>query len=382
MAQKKIKVAVLSREFDPSGGGAQKYCVELTNRLSKIYNVHVFAQNIKYQNSAINFHKVPKFINRPRFLNQIFFSIYTKFKLKGKFQIVHSHENVSHANVYTQHVDCVKTFYTNKYGIRKILAFVKILLSPRLISYLCLEYAKMKPSKDKVIVTVSDLLRMNIIQSYPSIEGNIIFAHPGINIEKCERKSGNNSLIRNKLNIKANDFVLLFIAHDFKRKGLVNILEALDKISNPKIHLIVCGKDDPKKIRISETISQNIHFLGKVEKISDLYCISDALIHPTLNDTFGMVALEAMSFMVPVILSGSNFCGISEYLEKEEVIFLDNPRDSNEISEAIKLLFRDPKLRKSISLNAFKKAKNYSWDNTLKATIRGYERVIYQNDTY
>ena len=40
-----MKIAVLIRNYRRSAGGAERYCVELTERLSVNHDVHVFSQN-------------------------------------------------------------------------------------------------------------------------------------------------------------------------------------------------------------------------------------------------------------------------------------------------------------------------------------------------
>jgi len=138
-----MKIAVLIRDYDFSGGGSQKYCVELTNRLSEIHDVHVYAQNIVTPFDKITFHKIPRLFTKPRFLNQLIFSRLTRKAVEqGRYDIVHSHDTVTHADVYTLHVDCVKTKWTNKKGLAKFLYFLDTLLSPRMLSYLWLEHKK------------------------------------------------------------------------------------------------------------------------------------------------------------------------------------------------------------------------------------------------
>ena len=115
-----MKIAVLIRNYRRSAGGAERYCVELTERLSANHDVHVFTQN--YENnplSQITFHKILQLSEKPRFINQLLFSRLTKNATSGKFDIVHSHELVTHADIYTIHVPCFKSSWVNIHGIRK-----------------------------------------------------------------------------------------------------------------------------------------------------------------------------------------------------------------------------------------------------------------------
>ena len=110
--------------------------------------------------------------------------------------------------------------------------------------------------------------------------------------------------------------------------------------------------------------------------MSELYPASDAVIHPTIDGTYDMVVLEAMSHKLPVIIVSSvNYCGFSEHLSSEEAIILDNPRSSKEISKNIELLNNQPELHNKISENGLKKSKKISWNSALKVTIQAYKQI-------
>ena len=146
MVNERLKIAVLIRNYNASGGGAERYCVELTERLAKIHEVHVFSQYISEKSDNIVFHKIPQFFKRPRYLNQILFSWLTNQATQDKFDIIHSHDTVAHANIYTLHVPCFKTKWTKAKGIKNVLRWLNTLLSPRKITYLWLENIEMKYS--------------------------------------------------------------------------------------------------------------------------------------------------------------------------------------------------------------------------------------------
>jgi UDP-glucose:(heptosyl)LPS alpha-1,3-glucosyltransferase len=110
--------------------------------------------------------------------------------------------------------------------------------------------------------------------------------------------------------------------------------------------------------------------------MSELYPVADTLIHPTLGDTYGMVALEAMSHRLPVIISSSEYCGFSEHLSNEEAIILENPQNSEEISKNIKLLNNHLDLRQKIAKNGLEKSKQINWETTTNKTLETYERLL------
>ena len=379
MSDDKLRIAVLIRNYSASGGGAERYCVELTNRLSKIHEVHVFSQHNSEHSDNISFHKIPQWFKKPRFVNQLLFSWLTKRATQNKFDIVHSHDMATHANIYTLHVPCVRTKWAQSKGIRKILRWANTLLSPRKMAYLWLENKEMQVLPNRHFISVSEYLSRNILESYPNLNGHITIAHPGIEIQSTsdEKIAELRQEFRKKHNIPLSAFVLLFVAHGFKRKGLPAIVKALEILNNKNIHIVVAGSGNPKEIQInSPTVQNNTHFIGVIQNMSKLYPVTDTLIHPTLGDTYGMVVLEAMSHKLPVIVSGAKYCGFSEHLDNEEAIILDNPIDSQEISTDIQTLTNQLELRNKISENGFKKSQAINWKNTTNKTLNAYKKIL------
>ncbi len=75
---KKLKIAVLIRDFVTTGG-AERYACEVTRRLAPEHEVHVFCQNWNPTISEeIAFHRIPKLLAKPSFVNQLLFSFFTR----------------------------------------------------------------------------------------------------------------------------------------------------------------------------------------------------------------------------------------------------------------------------------------------------------------
>ena len=247
------------------------------------------------------------------------------------------------------------------------------------MAYLWLENKEMQILPNRHFISVSEYLSRNILESYPNLNGHITIAHPGIEIQPAsdEKTAKLRQEFRKKHNIPLSAFVLLFVAHGFKRKGLPAIVKALEILNNKNIHIVVAGSGNPKEIQInSPTVQNNTHFIGVIQNMSKLYPVTDTLIHPTLGDTYGMVVLEAMSHKLPVIVSGAKYCGFSEHLDNEEAIILDNPIDSQEISTDIQTLTNQLELRNKISENGFKKSQAINWKNTTNKTLNAYKKIL------
>jgi len=370
MEDKKIKkIAFLVRNFDITGGGAERFCVELVNGLKNNYEVHVFSQNITARIPKVEFHQVTQKINRPRFLNQFLFGIRARKILKNSdFDIIHSHDIIPGADVYTIHVPCFKSFITNSSSLKKVLLLLSLPLSPRKLMYLLMENKVYRPNKK--ILPVSNLLAQNIRKNYPkSAISNITY--PGIWPEN-DKFTKNNKLRKDNL-IPIESFVVLFMGHSFERKGLQSIIQALEILNNSEIYLLVAGNGKENDIKFSnEHVKKNTKFLGKIDQISDFYSAGNVMVHPTRGDTFGMVVLEAMQHSIPVIVSNKYYCGISETLNQDNSILISNPQDKVEISNAILTIFKDQELANTLGSNGKRHASTFTWNNTITKTLEAY----------
>jgi len=370
---KQKKVAVLIRDFNPYSGGAEKYCFELTRVLSKKYHVSVLCQTYDGPVSDLQIIKIPK-IKRPRYLNQLLFSFLSrKYIQDNKFDVIHSHDMVTYANVNTIHVPTVKSNISRKLLSSNFVNKFLIYISPRIRSYLWLENKQMNVCQDtpKHIIAVSDLLKKNITSSYAGTEYITKVISPGISLDKSILSSKKKFLISN--NIKPNSFIILFVGHSFRRKGLQTLVDAFAKINNSSIYIVVAGRGDSNEINFpNEKVKKNIIFLGGVSDMSSIYPSVDIMVHPTLGDTYGMAVLEAMYHKIPVILSDKKYCGISSDLNESNSIFISNPLDSIDLSKKILYLLNNIHIRRDLGINAYKFAKNKSWEHISKE----YENVF------
>ncbi len=370
-----LKIAILIRHYNPSGGGAERYCVELTKQLARQHEVHLFAQTISSHTSNIIVHKIPQWLERPRYINQLLFSWLTYKATKGQFDIIHSHDMVTHANIFTLHVPCVRTRWTETTGIKKALRWLNTLLSPRKLAYLWLENIQIQPASGKRLIAVSDFLSRNIEMNYPGSERQITIAYPGIH-PISEPATERNLAWREKQQIPTDAFLVLSAANDFKKKGVQKIIDALGQLNQPEIHLAIAGNGKTDTLNIPASLRSNIHLLGAVDNMDALYSAADLLMHPTLVDTYGMVALEAMAHKLPVIISNRNYCGFSEHLSKHEAILLENPECADEIAEKISFLFNQPEERFKIAQRGWLRSQTITWNATTSATLHAYQLAL------
>ena len=335
----RLRVAVLARIFSTSAGGAERYCASLVKHLAPHHEIHVFAQDIRTEYPQVVFHQVPLFCRRPRWLNQIAFAFYTWWKTRNGFDVVHSHENTWHGDVQTIHVlPFSYLWFANHHGWGLFLKYLQLVISPRLLTYWVLEKLRMRHQQGRFLVAVSEPVKAVLnIALHHKIE-HIRVISPGIEATHVH-SSTEKMQARLDLGLPMQGKCLLWVGNNATKKGLPTLIEVLAQLPK-EIFLVIVGSASPQNKWRSQVaalgLEDRIYFQGVLEDMKLAYTAADLLVHPTLEDTFGMVVLEAMAHAVPAIVSAEQYCGISAELSHlKNAWILQNPIDTNALKDAI-----------------------------------------------
>jgi glycosyltransferase involved in cell wall biosynthesis len=376
----RLRIAVLSRNFVSTGGGAERYSIALAEQLAADHEVHVFAQNIEHQHPRMHYHRVGMPLQRPRWINQLYYATATWWATRKGFDIVHSHENTWHGNVQTVHVLPVKhNLLHGRSGLQRAMRWLKIITSPRLLAYLGLEWARYRIKKPRVIVSVSQTLHQIMLQTYPGAKDALRVIPPGIDSVPGLASPEQKIASRTQLTLPLDGRCVLFVGNDFRKKGLPTLIAVLRHLP-ADVYLAVAGNSaqmaDMRKMVSEYGLDERVHFLGALKQIDVAYMAADMLVHPTLEDTYAMVVLEAMAHGLPVVVSAARYCGIAAELQHgENALIVEDPRSVEEVSSACEQILFDSGRNNEISQNAIKFAKDNSWCNVLKTYLETYKEL-------
>jgi UDP-glucose:(heptosyl)LPS alpha-1,3-glucosyltransferase len=138
-----------------------------------------------------------------------------------------------------------------------------------------------------------------------------------------------------------NAILFLFVGHDFKRKGLDCLVEAIGRLqktdSNTPARLVVAGRASSTAYRrLAEKlgVEEKIVFLGNVGNVQELIAATDAAVLPTFDDPCSRFILEALAAGKPVITTKFNGA-IDLFADNRHGRAIDDPRDVAALSEAI-----------------------------------------------
>lgn len=161
---------------------------------------------------------------------------------------------------------------------------------------------------------------------------------------------------------------ILFVGRLTKQKGVEILLKAIEILKNKysrnlKIAIVGDGelKENLNNLTVELGVDKEVEFLGIRKDIEELMVSSKIFVLPSRWEGFGIVIIEAMSTMLPVI--ATNIGGIPELIENGKEGILVPPENSKALARTINSLLENEELREKLSQAAYKKVREkYSID--------------------
>ncbi len=161
-----------------------------------------------------------------------------------------------------------------------------------------------------------------------------------------------------------------------RRKNLVRLVAAFERAAPPPWRLVLAGGtgygagEVLERIRTSNAAAR-IEVTGWLpdKQIEGLYRRAAILAFPSLDEGFGIPALEAMAHGVPVL--GSNRAALPEVCG--DAAMLVDPLREDLIADALAMLIRDEALRRRLADAGRARAAQFPWSRTVGETWRAYK---------
>ena len=356
------KIAVVIPKYGLVGG-AEQFASELTGQLCNrtAYTFQVFANRWKGSAGTITFQKIP-IISFPKFLTTVSFAWFARRLIrKSQFDLVHSHERIFEADIFTLHG------IPHRYWIEQVRK--KKLMSLYDLATAWVEKKLVMESRCKKFVAVSELTRQIFLKEYPVDPARVAVIHPGIHLSSLppENHCNRRASVRKELKIGPDEIAIIFASMNFEIKGLDDILGALGRFrrQSGNFKLIVAGKGDfskYKKLALVAGIADHVVFTGILgrDAMNDMYRAGDFYVMLSKFDTFGMVVLEAMAFGLPVIVSDR--VGAKDLVvDGKNGFVVSDTHDHEFIASKIQCLF-DKDTRRHMSDAAYATASQNTWE--------------------
>jgi glycosyltransferase involved in cell wall biosynthesis len=110
------------------------------------------------------------------------------------------------------------------------------------------------------------------------------------------------------------------------------------------------------------------------EALAEVYASADLFVFPSLTETFGQVALEAMASGLAVL--GFDADGVRDLVRDGETGLLAPCGEQATFTRMFSLLLDEPQLRARMGLRARAAAEQRTWEGVMDGLLDDYERII------
>lgn len=192
---------------------------------------------------------------------------------------------------------------------------------------------------------------------------------------------GDAKLVRQELDLRSEDFVVIQVARLDSIKDHETALRAVAKAkeSLPHIKLLIVG-DGPQKPLIENAIDQLglrdfVCMLGMRQDVHRLLAAADVFLLSSLSEGIPVTIIEAMFSDLPVV--STNVGGVPELLEHNRTGLLAPVGADRELADSLVKLATDAPFRQGLAVAARRAAEEkFSEEKMMAAYARVYDDVI------
>lgn len=368
-----MKIALAMENFSMFGGGAEAYAVQLANTLvADGWEVHLYGYDWDGVPAEAQFHRIPRPPRWvPRSARILHFALeHRRMVAREDFQVILGFGNTIVMNVYQSHggvhyQSTVRKLRAVPNPVARLMKSLAAFAVPKYYARAWIEAAAFRMQPRPILVAIADMVRRDMARHFNIPEGEIRLVYNGIDakmVRSVDEGAGNE--IRHGLGY-GNEVVFLFMAYDFRKKGVSYLVEAAgklrDKAGTDAFRVLVVGGSPSPSLRrlvAQQGLDQVVGFRGPTREPHAMYAASDVFVLPTFYDACSLVVFEAMAAGLPVITTVCNGAAgiITEGVDGR---ILQDPADTTEMAAAMEF-FLDADRRRSAGVAAERTASRYT----------------------
>lgn len=230
-------------------------------------------------------------------------------------------------------------------------------------------FSKLIASQTKAMIVPSAKIS-DMLEGY-NVSAPLYVIPSGIELEQFMGEADNSrDIIRERLGIKKDECVLVYLGRLAKEKNLEEIIEFLSDEKSGGIRLMIVG-DGPYRTKLEEKagecgMMERLIFAGMAapDKVQEYYKAGDIFVSASTSETQGLTYMEAMASGLPIL------CRYDKCLDNVVVQSRNGYTYSNkeEFQTYLSRLYTDKTLREQIGAEAEKTMK-------LKFSIQAFARA-------
>ncbi len=383
-----MKIAFCIEKFITSRGGAEQYVHDLSRRLAEDgHEVHIFTMTSREPGGINPRIHILRCGRRPRFLKILRFAARSRKAVRGRgFDIVHSFGRTWGMDIFqplggSQMAGLIGNIRSIDNPVGRGLKILTYLSSLRKLTYFYVERVQMREAK--IVIAISAMVKRHLLRYSGLEEKKVRIVRNGVDLHRFH--PGNREKFRKetreKLGLAEDEMMVIFVAHNFRLKGLQTLIRVLAELKGSQpghsFRIAVLGSGKVRKF-VSRArklgVADELIFIGADEDTPRFYAAADISVHPSYYDPSALVVLEAMASGLPVITT--NYCGTSEIIrEGREGFIVPTPGDIALLAGRIRRL-EDPELRREMGAASRRRAEDFPYSRNMQEILDIYDQYI------
>jgi len=363
-----MRIGLVIEHFDPHRGGAEQWTYQFAERLlAGGHEVHVVAGRLaeSTQPMPILRHHLPDTHGR------LEFAAAAERKLRTlPLDVIHDMGSGWFCDVFESHDGSRYAQWEQKLRtIPRWLRPVKRRMTrvlPRYQEFRRL-LARQFADPGRVVLALSRMVATDYLRYHGVHPEQIRLIYNGVDTERFspDHRAAYREALRRQLGVGEDETLLLFVGHDFQRKGLATAIRATARLvrAGEAVRMVVVGGRHPWRPRQMARrlgAGHSVMFAGSVLDTVPYYAASDVYVLPTFYDPCSLGVLEAAASGLPSVTS--RFNGAGEMLnDGVNGVLMNDPANDEELAERIR-----PLLDRETRTNMGRAARHFALDHTLQ----------------
>ena len=240
------------------------------------------------------------------------------------------------------------------------------------------------------LIVMSQALYRNVLKTHPLKPEQVSIINLGLDFKRFDPDRVDAKRQRADWGADDETIVIGLVGRIDPAKGQDTFIQAAAGLMSrydgkKKIKFIIVGEEtlghtasylEELKNMVSQfRLEQYVFFAGYQENIPEIMQAFDIFVMPSKQETFGLVAIEAMAMECPIVISSGG--SADEIVGKEEFGLMMQPQDAFDLQRQLRVLIENEDIRKSMGRKAREHVMGH-YDRKLRVqkTLQLYERGL------
>lgn len=372
-----MRIGIDARFYGPFGKGLGRYTQKLVTHLERIDHANEYVVFLRRENWADYQPKNPRFTKA--LADYQWYSLAEQLLMPltlwtHKLDLVH----FTHFNVpilyFGKFIVTIHDLILTKYPTERATRLGPLAYRVKHAGYeLAIRSAIQRAER---VISVSEFTKQEIVDHFHTTPSKISVTYEAVD-PPAETGGDRAQVLRH---YRVQPPYILYVGNVYPHKNIEGLLTAFTTVMRryPDLRLVLVGKEDYFFKRIKQEVrsrglEQRVVFTGFVtdQDLPYLYAQARLFAFPSFCEGFGLPALEACSYGVPVV--ASNDSSLPEVLGDAARYF--DPHQPDEIAQAILDVLDHGTLSAQLVARGHERVKRFSWQQMAEATRKLYKEV-------